>query len=154
MTWSGPGTLTALLILAPSMALAFLPPRPDGALSYPVGIVPAVLERVGQIGCLALAVVDGPHTPTTAATWSLAATTGILVAAYLGLWARYLVRGRRAELLFDSVGGIPIPLAVLPVAAFAALSVWAGSWWLGLAVCCLAAGHLRVSWLGRVATRT
>lgn len=153
MTWSGPGTLTALLILAPSITLGFLPTRPAGALSYPVGIVPAVLERVGQIGCLALAVVDGPHTPTTPATWSLAATTGVLVAAYLGLWARYLVRGQWAELLFDPVWGLPIPLAVLPVAAFAALSVWAGSWWLGLAVCCLAAGHLRISWLGSVATR-
>lgn len=39
-----------------------------------------------------------------------------------GAWARYFLRGRRHELLYQSLFKLPIPLAVSPVVFFIAAS--------------------------------
>lgn len=144
------GLFVALAVLAPSSLLAVLPPQPPVSLEFSAGRLATVLERCGQVGCLALATLDGPGSSTRPAF--MAVTAG-LVAGYWALWLRYALGGRRASDLFAPVGRLPVPMAVLPVLTFATLAAWAQSPWLALAVVALAAGHVPNSWAGRLATR-
>lgn len=143
MGFSPVGLLIAIAVLAPGLLLAVLPPRPPlprtGTHAVLVG-----LEHAGQLACLVLLVLCGAEVGPGPRDWVLVAV-GACVVGYLGLWARYLARGRAARLLFDRLGPLPLPMAVLPVLVFAFSALWAGSVWLGIATVALAVGHLAVS---------
>lgn len=144
------GLIVALAVLAPSMLLVVLPPRPPVSLGFSAGRLATALERCGQVGCLAFAAAFGPHAASPPA---FVVVTAGLVAGYWALWLRYVLGGRRARDLFAPVGPVPVPMAVLPVLTFATLAAWAASPWLALAALALAAGHVPNSWAGRLATR-
>ena len=138
----------SLAVLAPNaLLLAF---RPVGGIpaTRDAGLVFTVLERAGQVGCLALLTMSGVSGPDG---WSVAVFGAIAV--YWGLWIRYLVRGRHFADLYAPLGVIPIPMAVFPVAAFALSAAWTWSPWLAIAVVALAIGHLGNSWAIRGSLR-
>lgn len=144
MGFSLAGLLIAVAILAPNVLLAVFPPREGVASIVPAGAEFTVLERIGQVGCIALlCILPANFTrPPDAWLWLAAAC----VAAYYALWIRYLARGRSLRLLFAPVLRVPVPMALLPVAAFALVAVWGQSVWLALAVAALAVGHIANSW--------
>ncbi len=143
MGFSPVGLVIAVVVTAPSLVLAVLPPsRPLPRTRTPLALV--VLEHVAQPACLVLLVLSGTALGAGARDWGLAPTALCLV-AYVGLWVRYVVRGRDARLLYDRAGPVPLPMAVLPVLVFALSALWAGSVWLGIATGALAIGHLAVS---------
>lgn len=86
--------------------------------------------------------VTAPLAPAQAV---LGIVMGVLLLGYGSLWVRYLVRGREPELLYGRWGGVPVPLAVLPVLAVAACAGWSGSPWILAAAAILAAGHVPIS---------
>ena len=141
MGFSLPGLLIALAILAPSFLLFPFPPTgaPDPAPR--TSTIAGVLERVGQVGCLVLAVIVAPMPGHPA--WLVALIA--LVAVYYLLWARYLAGGRRFRLLYAPLGPIPVPLALAPVLAFLAASAWMQNWLLAVAAVVLGVGHVTVS---------
>ncbi len=141
MGFSLPGLLIALAILAPNFLLLPFPPTgaPDPAPR--TSTIAGVLERVGQVGCLVLAVIVAPVPGHPA--WLVALIA--LVAVYYLLWARYLVGGRRFRLLYAPLGPIPVPLALAPVLAFLAASAWMQNWLLAVAAVVLGVGHVTVS---------
>ncbi len=143
MGFSWLGLLVSLGILAPSFLLMLFPPTE--ALPTPrISPVFTATEKVGQAGCLAIPVLSerGFAEPgsTVALTLMLAS-----IAAYYGLWARYLFRGRHPLTLYGPLWRIPVPMAVFPVLAFGFAALWIGSWWLAVATVILAAGHWTVS---------
>jgi hypothetical protein len=145
MGFSFLGTLIALIILAPSLLMIKFPPENVPAGVRDAGPVYTLLERAGQLGCigiLAISMDNFQHVEIGI----LPALILLFVAIYYGLWIRYIVKGRQFKLLWDPLGFIPIPMAVLPVCAFGLAAMWGKSIWLSIAVVCLAIGHLANSW--------
>ncbi|AIQ33727.1 MULTISPECIES: hypothetical protein [Paenibacillus] len=145
MGFSFLGTLIALIILAPSFLMIKFPPENVPAGVRDAGPVFTILERVGQLGCISILVISKDNFQQVD-FGIIAALIVMLIAAYYGLWIRYLVKGRQFKILWDPLGFIPIPMAVLPVCAFGLAAIWGRSIWLSVAVVCLAIGHLANSW--------
>lgn len=141
MGFSLPGLLIALAILAPSFLLFPFPPTgaPDPAPR--TSVIAGVLERVGQVGCLVLAVIVSPRPGHP--IWLVVLLA--LLSFYYVLWGRYLAGGRRFGLLYEPLGPIPVPLALAPVLAFLAASFWLHNWFLTAAAIVLGVGHITVS---------
>lgn len=139
MGFSPWGLAIALAVVAPSLLLVALPPR-HPLPTVRVSPMLSVLERVGQAACLVIPVVVLP----AQLTWAWAVPMAASLAAYLGLWIRYL-RRRDGGTLYRPWGPVPVPMAVLPVAIFATAGAWLGVIWLVLAAGVLAAGHIPTS---------
>jgi hypothetical protein len=150
MTFSIAGAIVSLAVLAPNLLLLVAPPR-DGIRTVDAGPLFTVLERVGQVACLVTPALTGSALTgsAVAADWWLA-PVAIAVGGYLALWGRYLAV-RRFDVLYRSLGPLPIPMAVLPVVAFLAAGAWLQSWWIVASAVVLAAGHLPNSWATRAA---
>lgn len=136
------GLTVSLAIFLPNLLLIPFPPRPK--LESPA--VPRVLlvfERAGQALCVTVPAI----TATGAIAWGWAVPVVLAVLAYWALWIRYLHRGRPASALFDTVFGIPVPMALAPVAAFLGTAAWLQNPWIALAAGVLAVGHIPTSLL-------
>lgn len=141
MAFSFIGMVASLLVLLPNLVLVAAPPR-DGFAR--VALPPALEwgERAAQAACLALPALTAGTTDLRWAPGYLAALT-----AYYALWTRYLVRGRRRGRLYDTVLGMPVPMAVAPVIAFACAAGIVGSLPTLLATVALGATHVPVACL-------
>lgn len=136
------GLAVSLAIFLPNLLLIPFPPRPK--LESPA--VPRVLlvfERAGQALCMTVPAI----TATGPIAWGWAAPVAMAVLVYWALWVRYLRRGRPGSALFDPVFGIPVPMALVPVAAFLATAAWLQTPWIALAAVVLAVGHIPTSLL-------
>ena len=142
--WSPLGLVVSLAVLAPNLLLLAFPPR--GQAPHPV--IPtwlAWLERAGQALCVVVPAITAPgalHAP-----WPTvgAVATAIAVAASWALSLRYLAAGRPWSALYRPAWRVPVPMAVAPVLAFLAASVWLGDGWIALSAVVLAAGHIPVA---------
>lgn len=139
------GTLMALIILAPSLLIIKFPPKNITIGVRDAGFVYILLERVGQLGCIGILAISKDNFQQVK-FGVIAAFIVLFIVVYYGLWIRYIVKGRQYKLLWEPLGFIPIPMAVLPVCAFGLAAVWGKSIWLSIAVVCLAIGHLANSW--------
>lgn len=101
-------------------------------------------ERIGQVLTVALVLLNKdlrlPSVRTPQAWWLIAAA--VLMTLYLAAWIRFFAGGRQQADFYGSFLGIPLPLAVLPVAAAVLLGVYARSFWLILAAVILGFGHI------------
>ncbi|HEY4429765.1 MAG TPA: hypothetical protein VGN87_01880 [Paenibacillus sp.] len=145
MGFSFLGTLIALIILAPSLLMIKFPPENVPAGVRDAGPVYTLLERAGQLGCIGILAISKDNFQQVQ-FGILPALIILFIAIYYGLWIRYIVKGRQFKLLWDPLGFIPIPMAVLPVCAFGLAAIWGKSIWLSIAVVCLTIGHLANSW--------
>jgi hypothetical protein len=137
MGFSALGLALSLAIFAPSLSLAWFPPRP----AVPAGVAPrpvTVLERAGQALCVTIPAI----TVGASVSWWRFPLVGALVLAYWALWVRFLATGRPLAALFGPVWGVPVPMALLPVAAFLAGAAWLENPWVAIAAAVLAAGHI------------
>ncbi|MCT2225534.1 hypothetical protein [Microbacterium paraoxydans] len=136
------GLAVSLAIFLPNLLLIPFPPRPK--LESPaVPRVLLVLERAGQALCMTVPAI----TATGPIVWGWAVPVALAVLAYGALWIRYLRRGRSGSALFDTVLGIPVPMALAPVAAFLGTAAWLQNPWIALAAVVLAVGHIPTSLL-------
>lgn len=69
----------------------------------------------------------------------------LLMAAYIICWVRYFTGKRVLSDMYRPFLGIPIPLAVLPVAAVLLLAVYGRVIWLGMAGVILGIGHIGIT---------
>lgn len=137
MGFSPFGLAVSVLVLAPTLLLLVLPPRgPAPAPRVPPAL--GWLERAGQALCTVVPVITAPGS----LVWGWAIPTGAALLGYGGFWIRYLTAGRRYTLLYDDVARLPVPMAILPVAIFAAAACWLSNPWIGVAAAVLAAGHI------------
>ena len=103
-----------------------------------------VLERTGQVASF---VIPFFHEVRIESSQEAAGLAGMMLALglyYLG-WARYVLQGRAYRLLYAPLLGIPLPMALAPVAYFLLASVVLRSPLLALAAVVLGVGHFYVS---------
>jgi len=153
-----PGGLVSVLVLLPNVLWMLLPPRgePEGN----PGPTPRlhrlleILEWVGRIATLVIPFFYRIEVQSTAQVIAVVVMVLALLFYYAG-WARYFVQGRSHALMFEPFLGVPIPLAISPIACFLAASVLFGSWYLALATVIFAIGHLSISfWESKPGART
>lgn len=142
MAFSWTGLIMMLLIMLPSIAFALLfPPKNMPEKPGRPRMVFVILERVGQAGCVILSMFT--ELPIALSAWSALCLICLIV--YYSLWIRYIAKGKDFKWLFAPFLGIPVPMAIFPVAAFGFAAVWGQSIWLGAASAVLATGHIAVS---------
>lgn len=140
MGFSPLGLVVSLAVLAPNLLLVRFPPRTP----LPVAQVPRLLswlERLGQALCITLPAITQPG--EVIGWWALPAL--VALGGYYALWARYLGTGRVGAALYQSWWLIPVPMAILPVAAFLSAAAWLSNPWIAGAALILAAGHIPAS---------
>ncbi len=134
-----------LLLFLPNLIWAKRPPARYAALTEHENKGLLFCERTGQVcvaGC-ALLFQDLNFAPWT--SWSLwLAASALLMLLYEAAWIRYFAGGRTLEDMYRRFLGIPVPLAVLPVAAFLLLGIYGKVVWLILAVLLLGVGHIGI----------
>jgi hypothetical protein len=104
------------------------------------------LERVGQVLCTVLVLIVDDFNIHRIDLWTIwLAIVFILMVLYLLCWARYFL-GKHVSIDFlRPFLGIPLPLAVLPVASIFLLSVYGKVIWLGIAAIILGIGHIGIT---------
>jgi len=102
------------------------------------------VEWVGRAAVFILPVFSRFKLGTAASVVALWAMVLALAFYYTG-WARYFTRGRTPVLLFKPLLGVPLPLAVSPVAYLLAASVALWSTPLGVAAVVFGAAHVAIS---------
>ena len=142
------GWITPLPIALPNIAWAALPSAPA---SHPAAgrLEPeprllVFVERVGRVGIFVLPFFLNVQVTTVTDRLCLGLAALALAIYYLG-WARYFGHGRLPELLYRPLGGIPVPLAVTPVAYFLACSGPTRSPALALITLAFGAAHISLS---------
>ena len=104
-----------------------------------------VLERVGQVcvTCCALVFKDFNLSPLS--LWSLwLVASAAAMAAYEWFWVRYFRGPRTVHRFYQSLGGIPVPGATLPVAGFLFLGIYGKVIWMVLSITLLGIGHIGI----------
>ena len=103
-----------------------------------------VLERIGEVACSCAAVIfvcpQGFSFPW--AIWLCLAI--LLMVLYEIAWIRYFKGGEKLDGMYQPLGPIPVPIATLPVAAFALLGIWCQSPITVLAAVVLGIGHIGI----------
>ena len=105
----------------------------------------AVAERIGQIGTFAMPFFYRLSRPVGTVAMTSLATMVVTVTIYYACWVRYVRRGREYGLLFAPLGPLPLPMALLPMAYFVAMSAFLSSPYLLTAALLFAAGHVYMS---------
>lgn len=109
----------------------------------PAGLLAA--ERVGQAAVCVLVLFTRDLRPEPWSSWSWWLIAGwVLMALYDLCWWRYLAGPASSEAMYSPFLGVPVPLAVLPVAAVLLFGVYARSLWLILAGTVLGVGHIGI----------
>lgn len=144
------GGIITLLALLPNLLVVFFPPTTkltDDPQPNDTRLrIMTVVERIGQVGSFVIPFFYHLTLASVMDAVALAIMIGALALYYAG-WIRYLAPGRIEELLYRSLLGIPLPMAVMPVIYFLSASVLLGSIWLMLAAVMLGVGHISVAWL-------
>jgi len=142
------GWVIPLLVAFPNVAWAVLPSPPvSGHLPRTLESEPRILvflERASRIGVFGLPFFLNLHVSTATDRFCLGVAVLALGIYYLG-WARHFFRGRLPELLYRPFVGIPVPLAISPIAYFLACSGLARSIALALVTLAFGAAHISLS---------
>ena len=142
------GGLFSILVLLPNLLVVFFPPvdvpPPAGGEKRLRERVMGVVERVGQAAAFVLPFFYAIEIDDEA-VFSFVIMLAALSFYYAG-WARYVLGGRKYSLLFKSMLGFPLPMAVCPVIFFLSAAFVLHSIYLGFAALVLAAGHIYVSY--------
>jgi hypothetical protein len=114
-----------------------------------------IVERTGQVltTTAALVFVDTNLTHWSPWSWWLVAA-GALMVVYEVCWVRYFSSRRTMADFYRSFLGVPVPLAVLPVAAFLLLGIYGHLAPLIAAVGVLGVGHIGIHLQHRRALRS
>lgn len=105
-----------------------------------------IFERIGQALCTVLVLVFEDFNFRgfdSRFIWLVAATALMLI--YLLCWGRYFLGEHLQRDFYRPFLGIPLPLAVLPVAAALLLSIYGKVIWLGMAAIVLGTGHIGIT---------
>jgi hypothetical protein len=136
--------ITAAILLPNLLYLAFPPVNLKRYGSPKDSRVLEIVERIGQGSSFLLPVLFRPMFSGTIVilAWTL---MGISLAFYYACWIRFFANGRDYALLFARWAGIPVPMAISPVAAFLLSSIVLGSFWQAFAAVILGLGHITIT---------
>lgn len=98
------------------------------------------LEWIGRIGILVLPLFWEISFDKSRIVFLV--LSGLMLAIYYFGWIRFFMNGREFSLLFDSLFGIPVPLAVSPILSIFFLGINQKSWPVVAASVIMALGHI------------
>ncbi len=138
------GVVFLLMLFVPNLRWARNQPQGYEEISAHENKALLVFERVGEVACSCAAVAfvcpSGFALPWL--FWLVAAF--LLMVLYEVAWIRYFRGGERPDGMYQPLGPIPVPIASLPVAAFALLGVWYESPVAVMAALVLGVGHIGI----------
>lgn len=104
-----------------------------------------LLERIGQVLVTATALCFSDFNPNSLSLWTLWLIAAfLLMALYEVCWCRYFIGAHTLSAFYGNQFGIPVPLAVLPVAAFLLLGIYGKVVWMVLSALVLGVGHIGI----------
>jgi cation transport ATPase len=140
MSFSFPALFLILIILLPNLLFILYPPanKPESMPEENKRIT--MLERGGQILFFAVFLFSPAATSVNRnpilLIWMIVCTT-----IYYAFWVRYMVKEQAFSALFDTVLGIPIPMALFPILAFTFGVLWLQAWLALIPLLLFAIGH-------------
>lgn len=113
-----------------------------------------IFERAGQVFTFALLLIFDDLNVHSVNLWTLwLGGALLLMVAYIICWVRYFTGNHVLADMYRPFLGIPLPLAVLPVAAVFLLAVYGKVIWIGMAGAVLGIGHIGVTARNRQAVK-
>lgn len=144
------GGLVTILILIPNALWVLFPSKSLSAnetiTKNSITKMMGIMEGTGRIAVFCIPFFYHFDIRGKLAYLNLAIMAGALCIYYTG-WVRYFLRGRTYSLLHAPLRGLPIPMAVSPVAFFLSASIILHSAPLAIAATILGIGHIYMSWL-------
>lgn len=139
------GLLFLLMLFIPNLLWTKYPPDGYKALEEAeTGILP-VLERIGQVLVTTVSLIFSDFNPHGVSLWGLWLLAAFLIMILYDIcWYRYLTGPHTLTAFYGSQFGIPVPLALLPVAAFFLLGIYGKVVWLLIADVLLGIGHIGI----------
>lgn len=101
-------------------------------------------ERLGQAAVTVISVIFADFNPRVSARLPLLAAALIIMLMYEFFWIRYFRSEKTMRDFYGQLWGIPLPGAVLPVAAFLLLGIYGRNYPMIISVICLGIGHIGI----------
>lgn len=139
------GLIYLLMLFIPNLIWAKFQPEGYGGIARRENRVLLCFERAGEVlvTCVALIFSDFNLSKFSLnSLWLIASF--LLMLLYELYWIRYFKSLRTLNDFYKSLLGIPVPGAVLPVAAFLLLGIYGRVIWMILAVAVLGVGHIGI----------
>ena len=137
------GLIFLLMLFVPNIIWA--KNMPKGYSAERESRVLGAFERIGEVLCTCCALIFSDFNLRPWSPWCLwlAAAFGLMV-LYELWWVRYFRSNRTLDDFYGSFLGIPVPGAVLPVAAFVLLGIYGRVIWMILSAVILGIGHIGI----------
>ena len=137
------GAFIPILIMLPNF-LWMLFPAVDTSESPAEPLPLTIIENAGRIVAMVIPFFynlrfDAPISALVVILMGLALLT------YYIAWGRYFTNGRAKDLMRASLFGIPLPMAITPIAFLLLSSYLIGSWWMLIASLLFGAAHIYIS---------
>ena len=139
------GLIYLIMLMAPN--ILWTKNKPEGYDRYVVSEnrLLRTLERIGEALVSAIALVFSDFNPRGRTAWSLwLAGSFVLMLLYEIFWVRYFRSGKTMADFYDSLLGIPVAGATLPVAAFFLLGIYGRNIPLIASTLILGVGHIGI----------
>ncbi|MDR1002699.1 MAG: hypothetical protein LBL82_05465 [Oscillospiraceae bacterium] len=137
------GLIYLLMLFIPNLFWA--KHQPDGYDSSGESKLLLLFERVGQVATVAAALCFSDTNPREFEPWTAwLIASALLMVLYELYWLRYFRGGHTLRDFYGSFAFVPLPGAVLPVAAFLLLGIYGRLIWLIAAVAVLGIGHIGI----------
>lgn len=138
------GLLFLVLLIVPNLLWAKHPPEGYSGEGENRGLL--LLERVGEAcASCSLLIFSDLNPRREAGLWNMwLAAAAVLMVLYEYWWVRYFRSERKLADFYSSLWEIPVPGAVLPVAALALMGIYGKVIWVLLAALILGVGHIGI----------
>lgn len=137
------GALIPILLMLPNLVWMVFPKVAEAKqVTEPLFLT--LLENIGRVAILILPFFYSLDLNKKYSALVLIGI-GVALAVYYASWTRYFVGGRAPELLRAPFLGIPLPLAIAPIAFLTLSSYLMGSWWMLAASIFFGIAHIWVS---------
>jgi hypothetical protein len=146
MGFSLKGFIVILLPLLPNVIFFLKPSQNLPNNLRDGGVFVNILEHGSRIGYYAIMIfITNNHLENSKSTYLFGLLLCLVI--YYILWGRYFLKGRNYKLLFESVWGIPIPMAIFPVLYYLLAAIWINNLPAVLAIILFAIGHFINSYI-------
>lgn len=150
--FSWQGLILVLLPLLPNLVFFLLPAPVTANKLKDGGLFINIIEHGGRIVFYILMIFLINKNPIPGQVF-FSIGMGACLLVYLILWGRYFFQGRKFNLLFDKVIGIPIPMAIFPIFFYLFSTICLGNYFACLALAIFAVGHIINSWITYIQIR-
>jgi len=137
------GALIPLLIMLPNVVWMMLP-KVAASKPAPEPLLLTIMENVGRFATLILPFFFALDM-NKKFSLPVVIGMGLALAIYYACWIRYFAGGRSAALLGAPFLGIPLPMAVAPIAFLILSSYLMSSWWMFGASILFGVAHIWIS---------